>query len=134
MLKIDWAPKPSELKRFGFWMLFFSIIFFILLYLQNISYLAFPILIMGSITGLLALTGTKAGRPLYCVWMSLTLVLGYLVAPVIFFLLYYLIFTPYGFFLKLCGRDVLQLKPKPSDSYWVPAKTPHDTKRYLKQY
>ena len=33
-------------------------------------------------------------------------------------LIFFLIFTPIGFLLKLFGKDLLKLKPSNKDTYW----------------
>jgi hypothetical protein len=58
-------------------------------------------------------------RPLNKIWMTLAIVLGWFMSRVILFILYYVIITPIGFFLKLIGKDFLHRKiDKTSQSYW----------------
>jgi len=58
-------------------------------------------------------------KPLNKVWMTLAIILGWFMSRVILFILYYVIITPIGFFLKLIGKDFLHLKiDKNSQSYW----------------
>ena len=52
-------------------------------------------------------------------WMTMAIILGWFMSRVILFILYYVIITPIGFFLKLIGKDFLHLKiDKNSQSYW----------------
>jgi hypothetical protein len=51
--------------------------------------------------------------------MTLAVILGWFMSRVILFILYYVIITPIGIFLKLIGKDFLKLKiDKSSKSYW----------------
>jgi len=58
-------------------------------------------------------------KPLNRMWMILAIILGWFMSRVILFILYYVIITTIGFFLKLIGKDFLHLKiDKSSQSYW----------------
>jgi Na+/H+ antiporter NhaD/arsenite permease-like protein len=63
--------------------------------------------------------------PLNKAWMLLGRLLSRIMAPVVTGLLFYLVFTPAGFFYRLLGKDSLRLKPgKDSRSYWIERKPP----------
>ena len=58
-------------------------------------------------------------RPINKVWMTLAIVLGWFMSRVILSILFYLIITPIGFFLKIIGKDPLKLKQNNSlSTYW----------------
>ena len=38
-------------------------------------------------------------------------------------LMYYLVITPYGFVMRLAGRDPLRRRAKRQESYWIKRKT-----------
>ena len=44
------------------------------------------------------------------VWMIFSVILGWLMARVIISLLFYIIITPIGLFLRIIGKDLLDLK------------------------
>ena len=51
--------------------------------------------------------------------MKLGFFLGYIISPLILGIIYFGIFTPFGLFLRLLGRDELDLnKNKFSKSFW----------------
>jgi len=63
--------------------------------------------------------------PLNKAWMKLGLLLSRIMAPVFMGLLFYLVFTPAGFFYRLLGKDSLRLKSgKENKSYWIERKPP----------
>ena len=53
------------------------------------------------------------------VWMIFAVILGWFMTKVILSLLFYLIITPIGLFLRIIGKDLLNLKEKKQQkSYW----------------
>ena len=58
-------------------------------------------------------------KPLNKIWMTLAVILGWFMSRLILFILFYIVITPIGFFLKLMRKDFLHLKfDKKSQSYW----------------
>ena len=57
-------------------------------------------------------------KPVYLVWMSFAVILGWIMTRVILSSLFYLIITPIGIITRLLGEDFLELKTSNSDSYW----------------
>jgi hypothetical protein len=59
-------------------------------------------------------------KPVYIVWMSLAIVLGFAVSQVILTLVFFLVFAPLGLVARCAGRDFLNRKLDPqAASYWV---------------
>jgi hypothetical protein len=60
-------------------------------------------------------------KPVYLVWMSLALLMGYVVSNVLLTFFFFIVITPVGLFAKLAKKDFLRLKMDPhSKSYWLP--------------
>ena len=58
-------------------------------------------------------------KPLNKIWMTLAVILGWFMSRLILFILFYIVITPIGFFLRIAGKDFLNLRTdKNSDSYW----------------
>ena len=58
-------------------------------------------------------------KPLNKIWMILAVILGWFMSRLILFILFYIVITPIGFFLKLLGKDFLHRKiDNNSHSYW----------------
>ena len=74
------------------------------------------------IGGLLILFGAlfpKLLRPLNRIWMSLAIILGFIMSRVILTILYYLVLTPIGLLAKLIGKKFMVLKyDKSAKTYW----------------
>lgn len=84
---------------------------------EKSSYIYFGIIgIFLILSGILFPAGLK---PLNKIWMLLAVILGWISSRVILILLFYLVFAPMGFFLRIFGKDFLQLKfNKESNTYW----------------
>ena len=52
-------------------------------------------------------------------WIKLGEVLGKIVAPLVMGLIYFIIITPIGLFLRLIGKDLLKIKFSKDNSYWM---------------
>ena len=75
-------------------------------------------------------------KPLQKLWMTLAVLLGWLMTRIILIILFYLVVTPIGLFAKLCGKDFLNRKfDREAQSYWIPRKpSPPDKKNYQNQF
>lgn len=57
----------------------------------------------------------------YLAWMSLAILLGFVVSNVLLTLLFLLVITPIGLMARLCRKDFLRLQIRPEAStYWLP--------------
>src|SRR5207245_2655995 len=58
-------------------------------------------------------------------WLKLGIVLGKIVGPIALGILFYGVFAPLGFVMRLTGKVPLRTRPDPgADSYWLPRKPP----------
>ena len=57
-------------------------------------------------------------KPIYILWMTFAVMLGWVMTRVILSLVFYLIMTPIGLITKLLGEDFLDLKETNVKSYW----------------
>ena len=75
-------------------------------------------------------------KPVQKLWMSLAVLLGWLMTRVIVTILFYLVVTPIGILARLCGKDFLNTKlDKSAGSYWIRRKqTTPDKQAYEKQF
>ena len=77
----------------------------------------------------------KVLLPLQKIWMSLALVLGYVMTRVILTLVYFLVVTPIGLTLRLFGKDPLTKGPDPNlATYWIEKDNAHSGPERLKKY
>ena len=112
---------PSN-KNFGivFFIVFLIIALWPLLYEKEIRYWSIVLSIIFFILGIL---NAKILTPLNKVWFKFGVLLGAIISPVVLSLIFYLIITPITFILRIFGKDVLSLKYKNSNSYWLKKET-----------
>jgi Saxitoxin biosynthesis operon protein SxtJ len=69
---------------------------------------------------LLGMAGPKVLKHIYIGWMSLALVLGFVVSHVILTLFFFLVISPLGLVARLAGKDFLRRKLEPqAKTYWL---------------
>jgi hypothetical protein len=75
-------------------------------------------------------------KPVQKLWMSLAVLMGWLMTRVIVTILFYLVVTPIGLLARVCGKDFLNTKlDKSAHSYWISRKqTTSDKKMYENQF
>jgi hypothetical protein len=67
-----------------------------------------------------ALVFPSALGPLNRLWLKFGLLLHKIVSPVVLGIMFFLVITPIGLFLRARGKDPLRLKPnRQSKSYWI---------------
>jgi hypothetical protein len=89
----------------------------LLWYLGKASSVYFSII--GGLFVILAIIAIPVLRPFHKLWMTLALLMGFVMSRVILTLLYYLILTPIGLLAKLVGKKFMPLKfDKNVSTYW----------------
>ena len=89
------------------------------------------------ITGVaLALAGLLVpafARRFHVFWMRVAAALGYINSRVLLSLMYYGVFTVYGFVSRLFGRDPLNRRAATRDSYWIERKRTRQSKEQFER-
>ena len=57
-------------------------------------------------------------KPLYVIWMTFAVILGWFMTRIILILLFYFVVTPIALLTKIFGEDFLALKKIKTKSYW----------------
>lgn len=107
----------SSNKQFG--LLFFFV--FLVIALYPIFYdgnLKIWSLILSLVFLILGLTNSKLLFPFNKAWSKFGIILGKIVSPIIMGIVFFLIVTPIGLFMKFLKKDLLSLKFNKSQSYW----------------
>lgn len=87
--------------------------------IQVLGISAFALMILGAFLPLLL-------RPIYKVWMSIAVVMGFVMTNVILCVFFLTLITPIGLFRRMLGKDDMKRKWNDEiNSYWQP-KTYHD--------
>ena len=110
--------KISSNKSFGivFFILFFLISLYPLLNNESIRIWALVISLLFLILGIL---NSKILTPLNLIWFKFGIFLGKIISPLVMGIIFFLVVTPIGLILRLCGKDVLNLKKNKKETYWI---------------
>jgi hypothetical protein len=118
------AVKPSSNRTFGLvFAAFFALIALLpMLRGHAVRRWALPLSALFLLAGLAA---PKILAPLNRTWTALGTLLHAIVNPLVLGVLFYLVFTPFGWVLRRMGKDFLRLRPAPgAASYWIPRQPP----------
>ena len=67
---------------------------------------------ISSIFLILGIINSKYLSPLNKLWFKFGLLLGSIFAPLVMFLIFFLIVTPIGLFMRVLGKDILRFKKR----------------------
>ena len=104
-------------RNFGivFCVVFFIIAIFPLLNQNDIRYWS---LIISIIFLFLAIVKSEILTPLNKLWFKFGIFLGKVISPIVMGVIFFFVITPIGIFIKLIGKDILNLKKTKNQSYW----------------
>ena len=110
--------KISSNRSFG---ILFSIVFGIIAFWPTISgnplrFWSIPISVIFLVLGLL---NSKLLNPLNIDWVKFGELLGRIIAPIVMAIIYFIIVTPIGLFMRLIGKDLLNIKLSKANTYWI---------------
>lgn len=117
MEKLDLSRQ--NLKKFGITMgvVFFAIAVFVTV---RHRHNALPYMFFSASFFLFSFSTPLILKPLYVFWMRLSFILSWINTRLILIIIFYLIFSPLGFIIKLCGKDLLERKiDRSKSSYWI---------------
>lgn len=109
---------PSN-KKFGY---FFTTIFFLVgiyFFLEGSTIIAYVFTVVGILFLMTTLIKANLLLPLNKLWMRFGLLLGFIVSPIVMGVIFFGLFTPISFVMRLAGRDELRLRFKQKKSHWI---------------
>ena len=110
--------KIGSNRSFG--IVFFLVFFLISLYpLLDDGYIRLWSLIISIIFLCLGLVNSNLLNPLNRLWFKFGLILGRIISPIIMGLIFFLVVTPIGVFMRLLKKDLLNLKMSKNSTYWI---------------
>ena len=110
--------KKNSNKSFG--ILFFLVFLFLTTWsILNKNGFEYIFVVFSTIFLILGLLNSKILTPFNIIWVKFGELLGKIIAPIIMGIIYFLIITPIGLFLRLIGKDILNLKFNKNKSYWI---------------
>ena len=116
----DLKIKLPSNKKFGYFFTFLFALVATYFFVKGIEAWAYFFLIIVVIFFIITITKAEILLPLNKIWMRFGLLLGLIVSPLVLGLIFFCIFTPLAFFMRLSGRDELRLKIKNKTSHWIP--------------
>jgi len=136
LVEIKWRPSTKELRVFAVLLVIFAgIVAWVLA-----SRFAAPVtgrwvLGVAAVVAVLGLTVPRLIWPLYVVWMAATLPVGWVVSHVVMAAVFYLVITPIGLIMRVCGRDPMERQfDKEASTYWKRRPERSETRRYFRQF
>jgi len=109
--------KP--VKDFGLLMAVVFLVLSVVLFIRNKTVNP-AFLVVALFFLILSLTAVGILRPLYTAWMKLAFLLSWVNTRLILILLYFCLFLPIGFFMKIFGADPIDKRIERSKkTYWV---------------
>ena len=110
--------KLGSNKSFGivFFIVFLLLGFYPLLNDENVRVWSLVIALIFLALGLL---NSKLLLPLNKIWFKFGILLGKIVSPLIMGIIFFLVVTPIGLFMRMLGKDLLNLKFNTQKSYWI---------------
>ena len=124
---------PSN-KKFGF---FFTFVFAVAsAYFYNATSASWSYAFGLTSLSFLIISAVKAEilLPLNKLWMRFGLLLGMIVSPIVLGVIFFGLFTPIAFFMRLSGRDELRLKLSKKASYWISHSEPLKSESFKQQF
>ena len=110
--------KKNSNKSFG--VLFFIVFLLIALWpLVNGDSLRVWSLLIAVIFLVLGLLNSKILNPFKKIWIKFGEILGKVIAPLVLSIVYFIVITPIGLFLRIFGKDLLGIKFLKKKSYWI---------------
>lgn len=120
----------KELKKFG--LTIGAVLFLIGAVLLLLNRFTYPFFMSAGI--LFAAAGILFPvvlKPIQILWMTLAVIMGFIMTRVILSILFYIVITPIGFLMRIAGKDLLNEKfDKKSGSYW----NKRETIEYKKEF
>lgn len=111
--------EPKEFRKFGLTIgIFLLLVGLLLMYLS--SDITYYFIVGGSVFTGLAFLFPVLLRPFFVIWMAFGTVMGFFMTRVLLIFIYFLIFTPIGFFLRIFNVKLLDEKIDTNQkSYWI---------------
>jgi hypothetical protein len=110
--------NKSSNRSFG--VVFFIFFLIISLYpLLDNNVIRYWSLILSFIFLILGLINSKLLSPLNKLWFKFGIFLGKIISPFVMGVIFFIIVTPIGFFMRILKKDLLKLKFNNKNSYWI---------------
>jgi hypothetical protein len=137
ILEINWKPAEKDLRQFAaIWFPLACVALGTLIWKwTGVSNWAIVPVVVAAIVAPIAYCVPAVARGIFVGWMVAAFPIGWTVSHLLMGVIYYLLITPMGLIMRLCGRDSMGRKFDESrESYWVPHQSSKENKQYFRQY
>ena len=119
--------KISSNRSFG--LVFFAVFLIVALWpLKNAEDIRLWSLVLSIIFFILGIFNSKLLTPLNKLWFKFGILLGSIVSPIVMGIVFFLVVTPTGVFMRLLGKDLLKTnKIKNASTYWMKRNKQHSS-------
>ena len=132
-MNISEIEYPSN-KKFGFFFAFIFGLAALYFYVTSSISSAYTMVAMSVIFLVVTLVKDDILLPFNKLWMRLGLLLGMIVNPIVLCIIFFGLFTPIAFVMRISGRDELRLKFNKKPSHWISRKEPIQSKSFKHQF
>ena len=132
-MKFSEVELPSN-RKFGF---FFTLVFAVAAayFFEAVKMTwAYAFIAAALVFLIVTLVKSDALLPLNKLWMRFGLLLGIIVNPIVFGLIFFGLFTPVATLMRLSGRDELRLKFTQKKSHWITRSEPIKSESFENQF
>ena len=124
----------KDLKSFGFIIGIILSLFGLFLFYKQFDYFIYFVSV-GLTFLCLGLIAPKILKPIYKVWMTFAVIIGWIMTRLILSVLFYSVITGIAILTRIIGKDFLNLKINNKESYWNNRNSDHELKQnYEKQF
>jgi hypothetical protein len=137
MIDFNLNPERKDLRIFsGLLIPFFALISFLAWRRGTIELeTVWWIVTVAAAVGIVGLIWPAIIRWVYVVWMAAVFPIGWVMSYLLVGVVFYLVVTPIGLIMRLCGRDPMQRKFDPqAKTYWQPRESTKSNDRYFRQF
>ena len=132
-MKFSEIELPSN-RKFGF---FFTLVFAVAAayFFEAVKMTwAYAFIAAALVFLIVTLVKSDALLPLNKLWMRFGLLLGMIVNPIVFGIIFFGLFTPVATLMRLSGRDELRLKFTQKKSHWITRSEPIKSESFENQF
>ena len=132
-MKFSEVELPSN-SKFGF---FFTFVFGLAtayFYVNDLMSWAYSMALASAVILIITIVKADALLPLNKLWMRFGLLLGMIVSPIVLGVIFFGLFTPIAFIMRLSGRDELRLKFNKKLSHWISRSEPIKSDSFKNQF
>ena len=120
-MKFSEVELPSN-KKFGF---FFALVFGLValyFYITEMILSSYTMAALSVVLFVITVVKDSMLLPFNKLWMRFGLLLGIIISPIVLGIIFFGLFTPIAFAMRLSGRDELRLTFRKKSSHWISRK------------